>query len=98
MYVCTYVYMYMYVYICILLLLLFIACPITTVILHAYLLCLFTMLLIQGVSRHGTHFYSYVCMYVFFIIIIYSMPHYYSNITCLLTMLIYYATYITALN
>jgi len=41
----------------------------------------------------------YVCMYFFFILFIYSMPHYYSNITCLLiglfTMLF---TYVTALK
>ena len=37
----------------------------------------------------------YICMYIyFFILFIYSMPHYYSNITCLLVRLVYNAIYI----
>jgi hypothetical protein len=36
----------------------------------------------------------YECVYYYYYLFIYSMPHYYSNITCLLARLIYYATYI----
>jgi hypothetical protein len=55
-YVCMYVGMCVYVYVCMYVLgnffyYLFIACPITTVILHAYLLGLFTMLLIYSNSK-----------------------------------------------